>query len=169
MHEYTHTHTYTHTPWRIDKQAPGTDDYSLNKQPLLCLLHPTHPFPTVATNPSTTLHKHTRIHTNTNPQWNIWKLSVMPHNQLSKQRSSWCMNLEGTRPPQIWIRVLSFSHISSPGLTWGNTLAESHSFAVSVFRSLDWVPCHFLLTAQELHWYLARGFWLHVGGQSGYT
>lgn len=46
---------HTHTPWRIDKQAPGTHDCSLNKQPLLCLLHPTrpHPLPTAS---STTVH-----------------------------------------------------------------------------------------------------------------
>lgn len=28
--------------------------------------------------------------------------------------------------------------------------------------------CPFLPTAQEQHWYDARGFWQHVGGQSGY-
>lgn len=61
-HFYTWIHTLSQTPWRIDKQTPGTDDCSLNKQTLLCVLHPTrpHPFPTVATNPSSTVQRCTQ-------------------------------------------------------------------------------------------------------------
>ena len=164
MHEYTHTHTQTQTPWRIDKQAPGTDDCSLNKQPLLCLLHPTrpHPFPHGCHIP---LHHCTQTHTHTHSgiYENLMSCFIANHLNCAPR-----MNL-GHKTAQIWIRLLSFSHISSPGLTSGNTSADSHSFAVSVFQSLDWMPCPFLLTAQELHWYGARGFWLRVGGQSGYT
>lgn len=89
--------------------------------------------------------------------WNIWKVSVMPHYSFKKDSSY----------DRIWIWALSFSRISSPGLTSGNTLHDSHSFAVSVFQSLDWKLCPFLLTAQKQQWDDARGFWLHVGGQSG--
>lgn len=58
--------------------------------------------------------------------------------------------------------------MSSPGFTSENASADSRSFAVSVFQSLNWTPCPFLLTAPELRWCVARGFWQHVGGQSGY-
>lgn len=142
-------HEHTQTPWRIDKQAPGTDDSSLNKQPPLCLLHPTppHPFPHIP------LHLCTQTHTKTTVEYMKTLVSRFIGSYLNRAPH---MNLEGHKT--IRVRVLSFSHISSPGLTLGNTSADSHSCAVSVFQSSAWTQCPFLLTAQELHWYDARGF-----------
>lgn len=74
VHEYTQTHTHTNSPWRIDKQAPGTNDFTLNKQPLLCLLHPTlsHPFPHGCHTPFNTIHKYTHIYTQTETNSGIY-------------------------------------------------------------------------------------------------
>lgn len=142
------THTNTHTPWRIDKQAPGTDNSSLNKQPLLCLQLPTRPHlsPHGCHIP---IHHCTQIHTQTqNVYMKTWK-RVMPHSHSSRP----CSSCE-SRGHRIWIRVLSFSHISSPGLTLGNIFGWQSFPCCKRFPILGhWKPCPFLLTAQKQHWY----------------
>lgn len=124
MHILMHQqHTYIHTPWKINKEAPGTDECSLNKQSLLCPMRPTHPYSlsTGATKPFTTVHTYRNTHT---------------HSHRHKTTVEYIENL---------VSCLITNHLNSapqlnvipppPHLSPPNYKSES-SFAIGSFKSL---------------------------------
>lgn len=81
-------------------------------------------------------------------------LCLLSNNLNSHQRAF----ISSDQLPQIYSRTC---------ISWRSFLRRKR-FPILGLCS-DCAPCPFLLTSPELHWCVARGFWQHFVGQSGYA